>query len=505
MGNTIYYPSGNTSSSSGTPASNNNSTSYINLLTNMLQTGMSLSNGDGSYCCPTCIEKDGSKVYFIAGIPRAIQILTDLGYQLGDTLPCCTNISSVTSTAAYSYFNSLYTYECCPNNFTACVNELTSKLGAACCNELQQIGIVEYGTLDLTESSPFCFILTNLLKVTPTLTSEEICAIYKEILDIGIVIKCDGCTTTIEKGPDYGACFCYKITVPETAEFPVTIITSCQDIITDYKIQEIGDYYYCSSVDPLIVDPDVTFIKQSDCSLAPCVNPALPCICYEFAVDGVQIVPIPIEVTCQGQATTHYLTQGVYRFCSDTYPGGSPGITVTALNDCAQEPCVSPPPPSCKCYRVQNPNLDIACEYSYEDCNTNNITIVNILAGEIQFFCAKPNTVVPSGCSPLTLIISEYAPDCSNCVPPIPPTPPIPCNCYQITMDYPGNPGILPTCTFDYTDCDGNAAQSIIVGTGYICSQVVPTGACKGANVAIQVIPAGDCTNPAIGCPPIIP
>lgn len=496
MGNTIYYPNGNTSSSSGTPASNNTSTSYVNLLINMLETGLSLSNGDGSYCCPTCLEGQ-TKIYFLASIPKAIQILNGLGYQQGDSLNCCLNISSSTTTPAFQYLNSLFKYQCCPNNFSECVNELTSKLGAACCNELQQIGIVEYGTLELTEGSPFCTILTNLLKVAPALTPEEICQIYKEILDMGIIFKCDGCNITIEKGPDFGACYCYKFTVPETVGNTSSITTNCQGIPVTYSNLALGDYYYCSELEP-IVSAGVTSIKQSDCALVPCTSPPPPCICYELVVTAPQLTPIPVQLSCQGVLTVESINKGTYRFCSDSYPIVSPEVQVTALNDCATGPCVSPPPPACVCYSVYNPNSNV-CSFEFTECTSNFVTLTTINPSETVYVCAIVNTIAPN-CPMGQLVITVLPNDCATCIAPPPPV----CNCYKVDVVDPNNPGSPASCGFTYTDCSGNPVSTLITTTGYLCSQTLPVGSCRGINVTIIPIQNGDCNNPAVGCPPII-
>jgi len=494
---TIYYPNGNTSSTSGTPASNNNSTTYLNLLTNMLQTGLSISNGDGSYCCPECLEGT-QKVYFLASLPKAMIILDTLGYQFGDKLNCCLNISSVTSSSSYANFTERYTYDCCTNNFSSCVNELTSKLGASCCNELQQIGIVEYGTLELTESSPFCSVLSNLLKVTPALSDEELCSIYKEILTEGIIIKCDGCNVTIEKGPPFPICYCYKITVPEFVGTKSVTVT-CNGVTTPHTNLAIGDYYYCSESEPVVSNPAITYEQLADCSTVTCTNPPPPCICYEFVVTAPNLPPIPLQVTCQGQTTTYNLTQGVYRYCSDTYPVVSPEVIVNILQDCEAEPCVAPPPPDCSCYRIENSG-GVACAFEYKDCLTNATTFENIQPDQVIYLCASTESTFTSVCTP-ALLVTEQATDCSSCILPAP----IPCVCYQVAVEYP-DPELLASCLFNYTDCTGTPASVVITGSGYICSQTVPApDACKGVIVTINQIIAGDCSNPAIGCPPIIP
>lgn len=500
MANTVYYPNGNTSSVGGNPASNNTSTSFLNLLINMLQTGLTISNGDGSYCCPECLEGT-QRVYFLASIPKAIQILNNLGYQSGDTLDCCLNISSSTSTPAYQYLNSLFKYDCCPNNFSTCVNDLTKKLGADCCNELQQVGIVEYGTLELTETSPFCSILTNLLKVTPPLTDSELCAIYKEILDTGIVIKCDGCTMTVEKGPDFPPCFCYKISVPEVLEVSASVKVTCQGIPVTHTGLTFGDYYYCSSSTP-IVSSGVTYTELADCALVPCTTPPPPCTCYEFVIQAPQSTPIPVQLSCNGQLTTEYLTQGVFRFCSDSYPIVSPEVVVTAINDCDSEPCLSPPRPNCACYSVYNPSIDISCSYEYTDCANNSIIFTTIAPGQTFYFCAALNSVIANTCvSPLPLVITQIASDCTNC---IAPTLPV-CTCYSVNVSDPNNPGFPLTCSVDHTDCNGNPVTTLISTSGYICSQTVPVATCRGVVLTYTVISTGDCNNPLIGCPPIIP
>lgn len=494
MANTIYYPNGNTSSPSGTPASNNTSTSYLNLLTNMLQTGLSVSNGDGAYCCPECTEGE-TKVYFLAGIPKAVQILTDLGYKQGDTLNCCLNISSSISTPAYQYFNDQFTYQCCPNNFSSCVNELTSKLGAACCNELQQIGIVEYGTLELTEGSPFCSILTNLLKVSPALSPGEICDIYKEILNTGIIIKCDGCNMTIEKGPDFGACFCYKITVPEGLG-PYSATVNCQGIPVTHSNLTFGDYYYCSEIDPT-VSSGVTFVKQADCALVPCTTPPPPCTCYEFVVQGLPAHPIPVQLSCNGVLTVENIGAGIHRFCSDSYPIVSGEVQINALGSCDSQPCVSPPPPQCACYTVNNSTLE-TCSYSYTDCNTNTVVLATIAAGHTDYFCAVVDSVGET-CPIGNLIISELLNDCQSCTPPLP----APCTCYFVELEDPQNPGLAPVCSFDFINCEGVADSTSIFVSGHICSQTIPVALCRGLTINISVISDGDCNNPLVGCPPL--
>lgn len=496
MGNTIYYPNGNTSSTSGTPVSNNTSTSYVNLLINMLQTGLSISNGDGAYCCPECTEGE-TKIYFLASIPKAIQILNGLGYQQGDSLNCCLNISSSTSTPAFQYLNSLFKYQCCPNNFNECVNELTSKLGAACCNELQQIGIVEYGTLELTTTSPFCTILTNLLKVAPALSPKEICDVYKEILNTGIIFKCDGCNITIEKGPDFGTCYCYKVTVPIGITGSVT--STCQGIPVIHSNLTTGDYYYCSELMPSASNPSITFEQLADCALVPCTSPPPPCICYEFTVLAPQPADIPVQLSCNGELTIELINQGVYRFCSDSYPIVSPEVQVTTLNDCESGPCISPPPPACGCYIVYNPTAE-TCSVEYTDCNANLNVLTTLAAGNTIYVCAIVNTVV-GNCPTGSLVITQQPNNgCDLCVPP----PPAPCVCYYIELSDPNNQGLAPTCIIDHTDCTGNPVSTSVFNTGYICSQTIPINTCKGINMNITVITLGDCNNSAVGCPPMI-
>jgi hypothetical protein len=240
-------------------------------------------------------------------------------------------------------------------------------------------------------------------------------------------------------------------------------------------------------------------LQLADCSTVTCTNPPPPCTCYEFVITAPNLAPIPLQVTCQGQTTNYLLNQGVYRYCSDTYPVVSPEVIVNILDDCDSEPCVSPPPLNCACYRIENGGT-APCEFTYKDCLTNTTIFENIQVEQVLYLCAPTPSTFVSACLS-DLLITQQSADCSACISPAP----IACICYQVTVAY-DTPGFVASCDFNSINCAGVAVVTSISGSGYICSQTVPVpDKCRGLIVTINQILTGDCTDAAIGCPPIIP
>lgn len=190
--------------SAGIP--NGNTSTFLDELLATLQTGLSASNVNSTYCCPTCIEANGSSadegIYFLADIPMSIIILNNMGYSDGDTLSCCMNtVTQVNSANALTFLAKNYVYESCTNNFLDCYNELSLRLGKDCCNSIEANGLIEYNTLTGTNTgSQICIVLQYLLSVNPGLSDTELCTAFSDLLALGIMITCKNGKVTITAG-----------------------------------------------------------------------------------------------------------------------------------------------------------------------------------------------------------------------------------------------------------------------------------------------------------------
>ena len=197
--------------------------SMINSLEAVLDSGISITSSE-NFCCPDCNSKNG--FYFLGSAYRFSDLIEETG--LGNTLPfgvpeatpfdknlkyrCCVNYQ-LTIEQRGEYFNQFKPTEaqiaanviydktptCCSNDFAASVQELFMLTGTD--NTVLWGGLVEASTFN---GKSGLGIMLNLLKtISPALSKLDLSAFFISLIQRGIVIKCDGCDTTIMTTAQY--------------------------------------------------------------------------------------------------------------------------------------------------------------------------------------------------------------------------------------------------------------------------------------------------------------
>lgn len=184
----------------------------------ILDTGISITSSS-NFCCPDCNSKNG--FYFLGAAHQFNTLVEFNGF--GNTLPnnspsgavfdvnlkyrCCVNYQLPLDEIRTTYFeqfkptyaqtnnNILFdkTPTCCSNDFAASVQELFMLTGAD--NAVLFGGLIEASTFN--GKSGLGIILKFLKTISPTLSKLELSAFLIPILQRGLVVKCDGCDTTI--------------------------------------------------------------------------------------------------------------------------------------------------------------------------------------------------------------------------------------------------------------------------------------------------------------------
>jgi len=153
-----------------------------------LTDGISISNNK-NLCCPDC--KNG--VYFLGGAQNFIDLYADLS--LTTTRICCLEHATTIETWLRVLEATQDQYPCCNTDFNEAIQQWFDASSSSSANfyldDLFQIGILE--------SSPFngysgLGILFNYLQLNhPELTAEDYLNILGVIVNLGLVIQCNGC------------------------------------------------------------------------------------------------------------------------------------------------------------------------------------------------------------------------------------------------------------------------------------------------------------------------
>ena len=173
----------------------------LDLTTALIDTlvgGISISNNK-NLCCPDC--KNG--VYFLGGAQNFIDLYTELS--LSTTRICCLEHASTVRTWMNVVEETGDSYPCCNTDFNEAVEQWFSASSSTSVN----FDLDDILTLGILESSSFngysgLGILFNYLQLNhPELTAEDYLNILGVIVNLGIVIQCNGCEMIIASTDTY--------------------------------------------------------------------------------------------------------------------------------------------------------------------------------------------------------------------------------------------------------------------------------------------------------------
>lgn len=197
-------------------------------LNTVLEAGISVTSSS-NFCCPDCDSPTG--FYYLGTGYRFEDLIEITG--LGNTLPygapenqpidvnrkyrCCVNYQVALGNLRGGEYNEFYNIDrynsqfkpteeqiannisfnktptCCSNDFAASVQELFTITGAD--NTVLEAGLIEASTFN--GKSGLGIMLKFLKGISPALSKLELSAFFNILLINGIVVKCDGCNTTI--------------------------------------------------------------------------------------------------------------------------------------------------------------------------------------------------------------------------------------------------------------------------------------------------------------------
>jgi hypothetical protein len=161
----------------------------------ILNSGITISNNK-DYCCPDC--KNG--VYFL-GSPEVFIELKD--FLVDDTKICC--IEHYTTADAWIRYLKDLNIKCCNTDFSETINNWINA-SSTTSNYFYLDALTELG---LVESSSFnsysgLGILFDFLQLNfPELTSEDYLNVLGVIMNLGVVIECNGCEMFISSVTTY--------------------------------------------------------------------------------------------------------------------------------------------------------------------------------------------------------------------------------------------------------------------------------------------------------------
>lgn len=163
----------------------------LDLTTALIETltaGISISNNK-NLCCPDC--KNG--VYFLGGAESFITLQQDL--LNSKTRICCLEHASSVQTWLNILEATQNQYGCCNTDFNEAVQQWFSASSSTSVNfyldDILEIGVLESSSFNGYSGLG---ILFNYLQLThPELTSEDYLNILGVIVNLGIVIQCNGC------------------------------------------------------------------------------------------------------------------------------------------------------------------------------------------------------------------------------------------------------------------------------------------------------------------------
>lgn len=150
-------------------------------ITSTLNSGVIIN--ECNLCCPDC----PAGPYVLGTTVNFINVYDYLGPQA--TWKCCLNVDS--SLQAYGTFltaTSATTWTKCCTSFSDCTTSISKAITDY--PSLLTEGILEYGTI--ADDTTLCIILDTLQALTPSLTPTELGNLIQEILDLGIVVQCNG-------------------------------------------------------------------------------------------------------------------------------------------------------------------------------------------------------------------------------------------------------------------------------------------------------------------------
>lgn len=171
--------------------SNLENVSLTSSLNDILTEGVFTSN-DNLYCCPDCVGPKG--FYFLGSRGKFENLLTQLPeWSLFDnTLHCCLNYSANQSDSVLisQAIDSTFENEipCCKNSFALDITELGL-------NVSDFSGVIEIS--GFSKKSGLFYLIKSLRENIPYIELNEIVTVISAILDIGILVKCDGCSILI--------------------------------------------------------------------------------------------------------------------------------------------------------------------------------------------------------------------------------------------------------------------------------------------------------------------
>lgn len=153
-----------------------------NIVNNLLQTGLVISN-DGSICCESCCSELIGVPYVISSANKLLELSELKNFE------CCINKYMGTETAeTLKQLNSFYlTLPACSSDFLPCVQSILSKVTDT--TNIINLGILETGNIQ--NVSYVCTLDAILSSITPALTSTDYQAVFESILNNGFVVACD--------------------------------------------------------------------------------------------------------------------------------------------------------------------------------------------------------------------------------------------------------------------------------------------------------------------------
>ena len=173
----------------------------LDLTTALIETltaGISISNNK-NLCCPDC--KNG--VYFLGGAQNFIDLYAALS--LTTTRICCLEHASTVRTWMNVLDETNDQYACCNTDFNEAVQQWFSASSSTSVNfyldDILEIGILESSSFNGYSGLG---ILFNYLQLNhPELTAEDYLNILGVIVNLGIVIQCNGCEMIIASTDTY--------------------------------------------------------------------------------------------------------------------------------------------------------------------------------------------------------------------------------------------------------------------------------------------------------------
>lgn len=163
-----------------------------------LTAGISISNNK-NLCCPDC--KNG--VYFLGGAQNFIDLYTALS--LSTTRICCLEHASTVQTWMDVVAETGDNYACCNTDFNEAVQQWFNASSSTSVNfyldDILEIGILESSSFNGYSGLG---ILFNYLQLShPELTAEDYLNILGVIVNLGIIIQCNGCEMIISSTDTY--------------------------------------------------------------------------------------------------------------------------------------------------------------------------------------------------------------------------------------------------------------------------------------------------------------